>query len=267
MNTGKKKGISTNAHFSSVINKAKTSFENAFADDEFYNRQTRDEEHLNNILEKLKLKAGDRILDLGTGTAYLAFGIARKYHDVSIIGLDIVAKTLEENNQKAREQDILNVEFMCYGGLALPFEDDFFDWVVTRYVVHHFPDIHQSFTEVTRVLKPGGFFFISDPVPNENDDFRFVDAFMQLKDDGHIKFYTLEEFIETALFCGMRFMDSFDSSITFPRIANEAYDELIAKTDDVIRKSYNVKRVGNEYYITEKVINALFQKEAGKTWA
>lgn len=52
------------------------------------------------------------------------------------------------------------------------------------------PEITDAFHEIHRVLKPNGYFFLSDPVPNENDAGRFVDAYMQMKKDGHIKFYT-----------------------------------------------------------------------------
>lgn len=57
-------------------------------------------------------------------------------------------------------------------------------------LLHHFPDIDYSISEVARVLKGGGVFFISDPCPNDCDKDRFVDEYMQLKKDGHIKFYT-----------------------------------------------------------------------------
>lgn len=53
--------------------------------------------------------------------------------------------------------------------------------VISRYALHHFPDIQKSISEVSRVIKPEGFLFISDPTPNVNDTSRFVDEYMQLK--------------------------------------------------------------------------------------
>ncbi len=41
---------------------------------------------------------------------------------------------------------------------------------------------------MSRVLKEGGRLFISDPCPYECDTERFVDDYMQLKKDGHIRF-------------------------------------------------------------------------------
>ena len=67
-----------------------------------------------------------------------------------------------------------NLSFVNYDGVDFPFEVGSFDMVITRYALHHFPDISHSIGEVSRVLKKGGRFFISDPCPNDCDDSRFV---------------------------------------------------------------------------------------------
>lgn len=89
--------------------------------------------------------------------------------------------------------------------------------VISRYALHHFPDIQKSISEVSRVIKPKGFLFISDPTPNVNDSSRFVDEYMQLKKDGHIKFYTKDEWIQMCEKYGLQFKQSFDSTIRFPK--------------------------------------------------
>jgi len=241
-----------------IISKTKKSFEARFAEAKYYNRQTQNAEHLSAILGALMFKTGDRVLDLGTGSGYLAFAVAKKHPDVTVIGLDIVSDALDENRRKG---ETANVKFTDYNGINLPFESEFFNWVITRYALHHFPDIQHSFCEVARVLKQGGYFFISDPTPNDIDYFRFVDTYMQLQDDGHNKFYTKAEFVTFANHSGMTFINSFDSSITFPRKTEKGYDDLLSKTSDEIKQSYSVKIVGEECYITEKVINCFFQKD------
>lgn len=54
----------------------KNGFENSFSSGVFYDKQTRDVQHLKKILEFLPLKSYMKILDLGTGSGYLAFPIA-----------------------------------------------------------------------------------------------------------------------------------------------------------------------------------------------
>lgn len=170
-------------------------FEASFEEADFYNRQTQDKKHLNDILSAIPIKSGMKVLDLGCGSGYLTFPIAKMNENVNVIGLDIVTDTLKRNSIKAQEMGIKNIKFVSYDGVTFPFEDDFFDLVMTRYALHHFPEIRKSMSEVNRVLKCHGTFFISDPKPNDCDTTRFIDDYMQLKKDGHIKFYTKDEWI------------------------------------------------------------------------
>lgn len=144
------------------IEAARAGFEDSFEESNFYNKQTQDEKHLNNILNTINSKPGMKILDLGCGSGYLTFPIAKRNENAYVVGLDIVTNTLERNTEKAQEMDIKNLKFISYDGITFPFEDNSFDLVVTRYALHHFPEIRKSIHEVSRVLKSNGEFFISD---------------------------------------------------------------------------------------------------------
>lgn len=244
------------------IQDTKTEFENSFSSGEFYNKQTQDEKHLSAILNFLPIESGMKILDLGTGSGYLSFPIAKKYPNVSMVGLDIVEKALEVNRIKGKDEKITNLEFKSYDGIQFPFEDGEFDMVISRYALHHFPDIQKSISEVSRVLKTGGYFFVSDPTPNDNDTDRFVDKYMQLKKDGHIQFYTKDEWKQLCEKGGMAWDTSFDSSIRFPKKKDTAFgfEELIRNYDKRIMEGYELSVVDNEIYMTEKVNNILFRK-------
>lgn len=240
----------------------KQGFEYSFSSGDFYNKQTQDEHHLKSILDFLPFKAEMKILDLGTGSGYLSFPIAKKYPNISVIGLDIVEKALDVNRFKAKEENVQNISFITYDGIDFPFADHEFDMVISRYALHHFPNIQKSISEVSRVIKQEGFFFISDPTPNVNDTSRFVDGYMQLKKDGHIKFYTEDEWLQICGKYGLHFKESFDSTIRFPRKKDTAcgFDELLRKHEKEIVESYELEVVGNEIYITEQVHNILFYK-------
>ena len=240
----------------------KQGFENSFSSGDFYNKQTQDEQHLKNILDFLQINADMKFLDLVTGIGYLSFTIEKKYSNISVIGLDIVEKALEVNRFRAKEEQMRNISFITYNGIEFPFSDSEFDMVISRYALHHFPDIQKSISEVSRVLKRGGFLFVSDPTPNANDTSRFVDGYMQLKKDGHIKFYTKEEWLQICGKYGLQFKKSFDSTIRFPKKKDTAYgfDKLLKKHDKEIVESYELEVMGNEIYITEQVNNILFCK-------
>lgn len=256
------KGSAMNEYDS--ISKTRQSFEEGFTEPEarkFYNSQTQDEEHLNRILSVLATRKGGRILDLGCGSGYLSFPLAAQNPYSQVVGLDIVNKTLENNRQAAKNSNLSNLDFVSYDGITFPFENSSFDTVVSRYALHHFPDIRKAFAEISRVLRKGGQFFLSDPTPDACDKNRFVDAFMRMKDDGHIKFYTMEEFERLASSVGFKLENSFFSQIHFPRKSNQDYGNLLAQTDKNTSDSYEVEKRGGEIWITEQVLNLSFRKQ------
>lgn len=250
-------------NYKDSIEKTKQGFESSFESGSFYDKQTRDENHLELIMNHLNIKSGMKILDLGTGTGYLAFPVAEKYPDAEVIGLDIVKKALEENCRMAVHKGLKNIEFVSYDGVNFPFQDASFDIVMTRYALHHFPEINNAFSEISRVLKSSGIFFLSDPAPNDNDTERFVDAYMQMKKDGHIKFYTKSEWNELGSISGLYPVSDFETEIRFPKKKKTAlgFDDILRKYDDEIVKGYGVEVIDDEIWIKEKVNNLLFSKK------
>lgn len=91
------KEIKTKYEISKSIENTRKGFEEGT----LYNRQTQDKAHLERILHFLNINDGMKILDLGTGTGYLAFPIAGRYPKAEIIGLDIVQQALDKNQDSA----------------------------------------------------------------------------------------------------------------------------------------------------------------------
>lgn len=249
------------------IETTRIGFEDSFKEEDFYNKQTQDEKHLNDILAAISINPGMRILDIGCGSGYLTFPIATMNINSCVIGLDIVKDTLERNSVKAQKMSIKNLKFVTYDGIVFPFEDNSFDLVVTRYALHHFPDIGRSISEVSRILKHKGRFFISDPRPNDCDITRFVDDYMQLKKDGHIKFYTKEEWIQICKVYNMYLISSFDSEIRFPKKKSTAvgFEDVLVGHEKAIIDSYQLTQTEDEIWVTEQVNNLLFEKHMEKS--
>lgn len=243
------------------ITEARQGFEESFREAAFYNKQTADDDHLKLLLDLVCPKDNDTILDLGTGSGYVAFPLAERNLNCSIIGMDIVADTLATNEKKAREQGNANLQFKAYDGKLYPFEDESIDTIVTRYALHHLPNIEDSFCEMYRVLKKGGKLVIADPTPNENDTVGFVDAFMQMKPDGHIKFYTFKEYNEMLAGAGFQFELLKDTVIKFPRKNPEEYKHLLSKYDEEIWEDYEIKITNDQIWIKENVLNIVYRKD------
>ena len=82
------------------IDDTRKGFEESFATGDFYNRQTQDSDHLEKILGFVKISKGMKILDLGCGSGYLSFPIAKNNPDCDMTGLDIVNAALGANRAR-----------------------------------------------------------------------------------------------------------------------------------------------------------------------
>lgn len=106
------------------------------------------------------LRAGERVLDAGCGTGYLAAGLHRARPDVTVVGADLSEGMLDR--ARAAGADPL---VQADAG-RLPFGDGAFDLVVARGVLHHLPDVAGALREWRRVLRPGGaVVLVSEPTP------------------------------------------------------------------------------------------------------
>src|SRR5258708_23430326 len=56
-----------------------------------------------------------------------------------------------------------DMQFIVGNALSLPFPDNYFDFVFTRYMLHHVPGWPFAFEEMQRVCKTGGIVFVQEP--------------------------------------------------------------------------------------------------------
>jgi ubiquinone/menaquinone biosynthesis C-methylase UbiE len=104
------------------------------------------------------LESGMSVLDGGCGPGSITQGIARVVNPGQVTAIDISEGQIAIAADKAQQAGVMNITFQSGNLLELPFEDASFDAVFTHMVVEHIADSDRAFSEIFRVLKPGGFY-------------------------------------------------------------------------------------------------------------
>jgi len=118
--------------------------------------------------DKLDIKEGDRILDIGCGEGR---HIHRAYmcDNVLAVGIDIKLDDIDKTQKMFRVLEHDNPDNKSKWGvttgnaLFLPFADNTFDHIICSEVLEHIPDYENALAEIDRILKPNGYLTISVP--------------------------------------------------------------------------------------------------------
>jgi ubiquinone/menaquinone biosynthesis C-methylase UbiE len=108
------------------------------------------------IIEGMRLRGGERVLDVGCAMGADVFDLAARVATTGhVTGVDLSVSLIEEARRRAEGRK-LPVAFEMGDSQALPFEDGAFDAVRTERMLMHVPDADRAFVEMARILRPGG---------------------------------------------------------------------------------------------------------------
>ncbi|OQB05898.1 MAG: Demethylrebeccamycin-D-glucose O-methyltransferase [bacterium ADurb.Bin212] len=111
------------------------------------------------------IKSGDTVLDLGSGAGFDCFLASKKVGNKGkVIGVDFSPQMVKKARENAKKYKINNVEFKFGDIENLPIDDSSIDVVISNCVINLAPDKKKVFSEIQRVLKPGGKSYVSDIV-------------------------------------------------------------------------------------------------------
>ena len=150
--------------------------------------------------DRLGLRPGDRVLDMGCGAGRHAFEMFRRGADVVAFDQDgdELASVLDLFGamREAGEAPLgADADIKQGDALALPFADEEFDRVVAAEVLEHIPADTAAIDELVRVLRPGGTIAVSVPrwLP-ERICWALSDAY-HANEGGHVRIYTGDELV------------------------------------------------------------------------
>ncbi len=117
-----------------------------------------DTAYVEGLLNQIPDDFSGTLLDVPVGTALFTVEKYKRIKDAEIICLDYSSDMMRYAEQKMMDAEIGNVLCMQGDVGALPFEEEYFNIVLSMNGFHAFPDKEAAFRETARVLKPGGSF-------------------------------------------------------------------------------------------------------------
>lgn len=108
-------------------------------------------------VERLELRGGDAVLDIGCGTGASFERILKKIGgDGILVGMDCTAAMLVKAKEKTHRSRSRNVELVCGDAANIPFKEETFSGVHSAYVIAFIPRYDLVLKESARVLRPDG---------------------------------------------------------------------------------------------------------------
>jgi arsenite methyltransferase len=106
------------------------------------------------VLARMQIAPTDNILDAGCGAGWLSRILAGFANEGRVVGMDISDEMVRHARQKSAE--FANLVFVVGGVEEIPWEDHFFDHVISVESSYYWPDPAQGIRELHRVLREGG---------------------------------------------------------------------------------------------------------------
>jgi ubiquinone/menaquinone biosynthesis C-methylase UbiE len=158
------------------------------------------------VVSLLNLQENQCFLDMGCGTGWgVRYAASLVKNRGTFYGIDISSKMIEKADKNCGGCE--NIYFYKADAAALPFENDFFDFIICTSSFHHYFNPSKVLDEVYRVLKPGGKIYIAD-VTTDGFIMKMVEKWLQKKEREHVKQYSTLEYQTLFAEAGLNYITS-----------------------------------------------------------
>jgi ubiquinone/menaquinone biosynthesis C-methylase UbiE len=124
------------------------------------------------LLDTINLRPNINILDIGFGTGFPLIELSQRFgKSCRIYGIDPWEKAIERVKFKIEVMNIENVVLYCGVAEDLPFNNNFFDLIVSNNGMNNVNDEEKSLSECSRVSRPGAQFVMTYNLPDTMNEF------------------------------------------------------------------------------------------------
>lgn len=146
------------------------------------------------LFRSLRCEPQDMLLDVAAGTGHAARALAGSVRVA--VAVDLTEQMLQAGKEAAAKQGLSNVIFQRGDALSLPFLDESFDVVISRFASHHIEHPDVQIAEMARVLAPGGRLGLADVVADEDPQVaRTQDRLERMRDPSHTRTLPISEIV------------------------------------------------------------------------
>ena len=196
-----------------------------------------------------------RILDLGCGAGHVSYQVAP--YTEQVIAYDVTSEMVELVCQQAKEKGLTQIQGQQGAAEQLPFADQSFDCIISRYSAHHWQHVGQAMQEIYRVLQPHGKVIFVDILGNGQP---VLDTFLQtiemIRDPSYVRNYNLQEWMQFAEYAGFQVeqiekqvlhldFDSWVSRMQTPASGVETIRSLQGKVSDMVKQHFQIQVDGS----------------------
>ena len=130
--------------------------------------------YLRPILDRVGIRPGERVLELGPGPGVFTVEAARRVGPQGrLFAVDIQPEMIAQVEERVREAGLTNVETHVADAYQLPLDDASVDRAFLVTVLPEVPDQARALAELRRVLRPGGLLSITEEFTDPDYPFVF----------------------------------------------------------------------------------------------
>lgn len=194
-----------------------------------------------------------RVLDLGSGTGFVAREILQKNKDLEIYETDLCCEMLNlwQDRPKNVKTHICDIE-------NLPFAFDSFDIITSSFALHWLNDFEKSFTNFCKILKPNGILAFCLPTKNSLKELRALKIF-QINDFPEIEFIkkiAQKNSLQELDFTSENVVEEFTNPLAAIKFIKNIGANYHKKTSSL--KKEELKQIRNFHLKNESAVNKKF---------